>query len=803
MASGLLLAPTALAAAPGPELWTSVTSPNTNATVSNSLSGVSCVSSADCWAVGRAGAAGGVQQTLMEQNTGSGWVIVAGPSLPTRATSGELTGVTCLSSGDCWAVGWYTAGGVSQTLTEQDTGSGWAVVSSPDTSSGQNNYLEGVACASASDCVAVGSWAAHTLIEQNTGSGWAIVSSPDSSVGDLLNAVTCPNTSNCLAVGFSYAGIADQTLVEQNTGSGWAIVTSPNTPGGDNDLLGVTCVGASDCWAVGDVYNGSAFQTLVLQNAGSGWSLVSSPNNGVNNSLSGVTCESSSDCWAVGQSATGTDVQALIEQNTGSGWSVVASADSGQSDILAAVSCPAAGDCLAVGLYGNGSVPFTRPFQPPPSGLTATLIEQTYQPTGDAYTPLTPFRICDTRQGTGTECSGSSGDDLLGQGQTMTFLVSSVTVGGESVPSGAQSVVLNVTAISGTAGTFLTVFPAGSLVPTASSLNPPAQTNQANLVVVAVGSGGQVSIYNSLGSINVAVDVEGYFAAPSGSSSIPGLFHPIPPLRICDTRAATGTECSGTSTDNLLGQGQWTKVVVSGCPTGNPSCTSSIPTADAAAVALNLTSVSGTSFTYLAVVPPSGGDACPTGIPAFSNLNVGAQTNLPNRVIVPLGPNQDVCVYNSLGSINFILDVNGWFGTGSESSSGAFFYSVNPLRICDTRNAASVGYTTECSGSTLTQGGTLTVPIAGVDGLGASGGHPVAVIANVTAVSGTSFTYFTLYPADVSRPNASDLNVGANQNTPNLVIVQLATTGSNAGAVDLFNDLGSINAIVDVAGWFQ
>jgi hypothetical protein len=63
--------------------------------------------------------------------------------------------------------------------------------------------------------------------------------------------------------------------------------------------------------------------------------------------------------------------------------------------------------------------------------------------------------------------------------------------------------------------------------------------------------------------------------------------------------------------------------------------------------------------------------------------------------------------------------------------------------------------------------------------------------------------YFTLYPANVSLPTASDLNVNANQNTPNLVIVQLATTGGNAGAVDLYNSLGTINAVVDVAGWFQ
>ena len=91
-----------------------------------------------------------------------------------------------------------------------------------------------------------------------------------------------------------------------------------------------------------------------------------------------------------------------------------------------------------------------------------------------------------------------------------------------------------------------------------------------------------------------------------------------------------------------------------------------------------------------------------------------------------------------------------------------------------------------------------------MDGLPTSGGSspPVAVIANVTAVSGTANTYFTLCPSDVIQPNASDLNVGPGQITPNLVVVQLATTGGDAGDVNLFNASGSINAILDVSGWF-
>ncbi|MGD1033729.1 MAG: glycoside hydrolase domain-containing protein [Candidatus Dormibacteria bacterium] len=409
-----------------------------------------------------------------------------------------------------------------------------------------------------------------------------------------------------------------------------------------------------------------------------------------------------------------------------------------------------------------------------------------------AYTPLASFRVCDTRAGTGTGCSGHG----LTPGGTLNVQVTGVTgPSGQSVPSGAQSVVLNVTAIAGSATTYLTVFPTGYALPNASSINVDEATNQANLVVVALGAGGQVSLYNAQGSINVAVDVEGYFAAPTGAS---GTFHPIAPLRVCDSRSGMGTACSGTP----LTAGAWQKVVVSGCPEGDPGCTGSVPSdGTAEAVALNLTAVDGSSGTYLSVVPPNGSDACPTTTPSFSNLNVGPAHNLPNRVIVPLGPEQDVCVYNSLGTINFILDINGWFGDGSERTPGALFYAVSPLRICDTRPVGEVGYSTECTNQILTPGDTLTVPVAGVDGLPPATGSspPVAVIANVTAVNGTSGTIFTLYPAGVSRPLASDLNINASQNVANLGIVQL----SSSGAFDLYNDLGTINAVVDIAGWFE
>jgi hypothetical protein len=414
-----------------------------------------------------------------------------------------------------------------------------------------------------------------------------------------------------------------------------------------------------------------------------------------------------------------------------------------------------------------------------------------------SYVPVTPFRVLDTRSGTCVQC----GTGALLPGGTMTLQVTGYTVGSESVPSGATSVVLNVTAVPGS-GSYLTIFPAGTGRPISSNLNFNAQTNTANLVVVALGTGGAVNLYDNQGTVNLVADVEGYFTAPSGTA---GEFHTMAPLRVCDSRAgqpANPCNNEGSGPSLPLGPGQAEAVDVA-TVTGSGG---SIPSnGTAVAVVLNLTAVSGNQETYLSVYPTNSSGQCSASgqvPPQSSTLNVEAEVNQPNRVIVPLGPastgapNTDVCVYNSLGTINFILDADGWFGTSS-AAAGTQFQVIGPSRICDTR----AGTGTECTGDTLTPGDVLPVQVTGVGGVPASG--PVAVVANVTAVSGSSDTYLTVYPAGGTTPNASDLNVDAQQNLPNLAITELGSSGAGTGAVGVYNSLGTIDIVMDVEGWFQ
>ena len=82
----------------------------------------------------------------------------------------------------------------------------------------------------------------------------------------------------------------------------------------------------------------------------------------------------------------------------------------------------------------------------------------------------------------------------------------------------------------------------------------------------------------------------------------------------------------------------------------------------------------------------------------------------------------------------------------------------------------------------------------------------VAVIANLTAIAPTAPTYLTIYPSNLIHPPAvSDVNLNPGVVMANLAVVQVDTVASdpNDGHVSLYNGAGSVNAVIDIEGWFQ
>src|ERR1017187_8538193 len=205
---------------------------------------------------------------------------------------------------------------------------------------------------------------------------------------------------------------------------------------------------------------------------------------------------------------------------------------------------------------------------------SATAAPHATTPVMGSYVPVTPFRITDTRPGSGQPNAGKT----LAAAATLNVQVTGLG----TVPAGASAAVLNVTAVSPTASGFLTVFPAGITMPTVSNLNFTAGATVANLVTVPLSATGMVSIFNHAGSTNVVVDVDGYYTStPSTNGS--GLYNSLSPTRVLGNLQLGGAIGPNTSV----------AVTVAGTAAAD-----GVP-ASATAVGANVTAAHGTLSSFL------------------------------------------------------------------------------------------------------------------------------------------------------------------------------------------------------------
>lgn len=238
---------------------------------------------------------------------------------------------------------------------------------------------------------------------------------------------------------------------------------------------------------------------------------------------------------------------------------------------------------------------------------------------GAGYTPRTPVRVLDTRDGTG----GAVGP--VGEGGAVTVDFSA------QVPASATAVTFNLTGVAPSAYTFVTAWPHGTPRPVASNLNVAPGAVTPNLVTVALGQDRKVDLYNDRGRVDLIADLAGYYASGSGNS-----FFQLVPERVLDTRS--DTDPVGPDRGKTASFGRWVP-----------------PTATA--VVTNLTGIGLSDPTFVTMWP--------TGQtrPNVSNLNLAAGQVVPNLAVVGLGQGLQVDMYNSRGYVDLIVDLSGYFGT--------------------------------------------------------------------------------------------------------------------------------------------
>jgi hypothetical protein len=327
--------------------WMIVSSPSVPGAT---LSGVAAVSADDIWAVGNSEDTNFVRSTLAEHWNGSGWSVVSTPNTSAQFGS-ALSAVTTLATNNVWAVGYSFGSNGDTTLIEQWNGISWTRIASPNPAT--SDALNSVAAVSAGDIWAVGGQGPNqvdetSLIEHWNGTAWSVVSNPGTSP---LSGVTALAPNNVWAVGGTAGSSGSAEILHWN-GTQWSVVPSARPIYGDTlRLSAVTAISANDIWAVGiDFYTTGEGDTTNRSLAehwnGSTWSIAGAPAPvvGGGDQLNGVAALASNDVWAVGVEA-----GSFIDNFNGSFWQVVPSPQAGNLQAVTTV----AGNVWAVGISTN------------------------------------------------------------------------------------------------------------------------------------------------------------------------------------------------------------------------------------------------------------------------------------------------------------------------------------------------------------------------------------------------------------------------------------------------------------------
>jgi hypothetical protein len=372
--------------------------------------------------------------------------------------------------------------------------------------------------------------------------------------------------------------------------------------------------------------------------------------------------------------------------------------------------------------------------------------------TGGDYVPLAPtVHLLDTRNGTG----GVTG--LRGPGSTTVFPV--LGVGG--IPaSGVSAVLVDVSPVKPTGGTYLMLWADGTPRPAGSMVNGVTGKIISNSAVVPVGANGKVAVFNSSNSTHISVDAQGYFPAVSSGGSGQGRFVPVKHTRLVDTRTGKGAPQA-----KIADGGSLTFTI-----TAPP-----IP-ADAIAVYANFAIPSATADGWIAAYP-AGGTA------ATSTLDYVTGTT-SSGAAVKVGTGGKVTVTNHGSAAHLVVDVEGYFS--STTASGGRLQTVNN-RVFDTRT----------SGTPLAAQATVDVAVGGTNGLPLRDIAGVAV--NLTAIGPTTAGVLRAWPTGSTEPTTALNNFPSGGIRADLAVVQPGRDGK----ITIRNvSSGTVHVAVDLQGWY-
>ena len=363
------------------------------------LDAISCMPRGSCISVGSYDDTSGNLQALYSSGADGVWQRATEFAAPVNAASNPhafLASVSCVSAGNCVAVGGYRdASNLSQAMVVSSTNGVWGgpskALAPASAFSNPMADLLGVSCTSVGNCVAVGQYydssgpSEQPMVAAETNGVWgqAFQTAEPSNAGSpriaSLDSVSCISLGNCTAIGSYLDASSDtQAMINTETNGVWnspssaptEVIPPPDAAANPGSLLsGLSCTSSGSCVAVGHYFDTASNQDAMVATEADGvWNQaikVIQPSDAAANpdaDLRSVSCTSVGFCTAVGSYRDTFDHQHAMSSDQSEGaWGQagpVASppnATFNSASQLTGVSCPVAGGCVAAGGYDSNA----------------------------------------------------------------------------------------------------------------------------------------------------------------------------------------------------------------------------------------------------------------------------------------------------------------------------------------------------------------------------------------------------------------------------------------------------------------
>jgi hypothetical protein len=350
-----------------------------------SVTSVSCPAPGSCGVAGDAGSDQSGLQPFVDVQVAGSWMppqLIPGMTNLDAGGTGIVTGLSCTAPGTCQAVGQFPGG----SFIASETGGTWqAAQAVPGTSAIRASSIElsAVSCASDGSCAAAGSYidaydTFQPLLLAEIGGVWGspfeipgvLISGDGKNAlfpGSQATVVSCGSPGNCLAGGSFQTtpdvGVRRAFLVREVAGR-WqsAFQISGLGQSERNTVVDtVSCAAPSNCSAGGT----ATYGPFIVSEQGGKWNAAREPVLPVKTSnpngigyVSAVSCSAPNYCSAAGNVGGSRPQEFILDEDRGT-WQPAVDVPSVVSGALYSIACAAPGDCSAGGIFVRATTPRT------------------------------------------------------------------------------------------------------------------------------------------------------------------------------------------------------------------------------------------------------------------------------------------------------------------------------------------------------------------------------------------------------------------------------------------------------------